>query len=230
MKTLGIIGGIAPESTIAYYRTIVALYRERTNGQYPSIIINSIDLTMLLKLAAENRHKDLAEYLVAETRKLAAAGAELSLFASNTPHIVFDEVSAQSPIRLLGIVESTFRAAKEAGLQRVALFGTRFTMQAGFYNSFFQPRGISVVLPDPSDQEFIHTKYMQELVNARFLDSTRQELLAIAEKMKRDSQIQGVILGGTELPLLLRDSSWSGLHLLDTGKIHAEWAVEQMLA
>src|SRR5205814_803575 len=106
--TLGIIGGIAPESTIEYYRTIIALHRERTGGQYPPILINSIDLKKMLALVAEQRFPELITYLVAEIRKLAAGGATIGLFASNTPHIVFDELRSQSPIPLVSIVEATF--------------------------------------------------------------------------------------------------------------------------
>ena len=228
--TLGIIGGIAPESTIEYYRTIIALHRERTGGQYPPILINSIDLKKMLALVAEQRFPELITYLVAEIRKLAAGGATIGLFASNTPHIVFDELRSQSPIPLVSIVEATFRAAEKARFRRLALFGTRFTMQADFYRSFFEPRGIAVISPNAVEQDFIHTKYMDELVNAKFLDSTRNAMLDIAERMRHDSHIEGVILGGTELPLLLRETSGRAIRLLDTGRIHAESAVEQLLA
>ncbi|MDQ6800050.1 MAG: amino acid racemase [Acidobacteriota bacterium] len=228
--TLGIIGGIAPESTIEYYRTIVVHHRERTGGHYPSIIINSIDLEKMLTLVAERQFPELVSYLLEEIARLAAAGAKIGLLASNTPHIVFDDLRSRSPIPLISIVEATFRAAEKAGLRRLALFGTRFTMQADFYRSFFEPRGIAMIAPNAADQDFIHTKYMDELVNAKFLDSTRNAMLAIAERMQRDSRIDGLILGGTELPLLLRETSWRDIRLLDTGRLHAESAVEHLLA
>ena len=227
-KTLGIIGGIAPESTIEYYRTIVALHRERTSGAYPSIIINSIDLPRVLELASESRLSELADYLAGEIERLAAAGAKIALLASNTPHIVFDALQSRSPIPLISIVEATFLAAREAEVRRVALFGTRFTMQSGFYRSYFEPRDIAVIAPNDEEQDFIHAKYMTELVNAQFLDRTKRELLAIVERMHRDSHIDGLILGGTELPLLLRESSWRGVALFDTAQIHARAAVEAM--
>ena len=228
-KTLGIIGGIAPESTIEYYRTIVALHRERTGGGYPSIIINSIDLPRLLQLVSEDRLSELTDYLAGEIERLAAAGAKVALLASNTPHIVFDVLQSRSSIPMISIVEATFRAAREAGARRVALFGTRFTMQSGFYRSYFEPRDIAVIAPNDEEQDFIHTKYMTELVHAQFLDRTKRDLLTIVERMHRGSHIDGVILGGTELPLLLRDSSWKGVRLFDTGRIHASAAVERML-
>lgn len=229
MKTLGIIGGIAPESTIEYYRTIVAEYRRRTDGAYPSLIINSIDLRRLLDLAGAGELAALTEYLRRELNRLAAAGADLALLASNTPHIVFDQLQAVSPLPLISIVEATCRAAEAAGLSRLALFGTRFTMQGGFYQGTFERHGMSVIAPDPADQDLIHAKYMDELVNGRFLDATREQLLAIVDRMALDRGIDGVILGGTELPLLLRDPTHGRVRMLDTMRIHAEAAVDEML-
>ncbi len=221
VKTLGIIGGIAPESTVAYYRSIVELSR----GVYPPVIINSIDLTRMIGLITDGRFDELADYLVAELEKLERAGAEIALFASNTPHIIFDALRARSPLPLISIVETARDAASRAGLRRLALFGTRFTMRAPFYRRAFAEAGMEVIVPDDADLEHIHERYMSELVNARFLDSTREELLRIIEKIPN---IDGVILGGTELPLLLRASEHAGVRLLDTGRLHAERAVEAM--
>jgi aspartate racemase len=130
MKTLGVIGGIAPESAVDYYRSIIAAYRQKKqDGSYPAIIINSIDLKKMLDLVPMNALASLAEYLGAEVQKLARAGADFGLLASNTPHIVFDDVLCHSPIPLLSIVEATCEAAKGLGLKRLGLLGTRFTMQ-----------------------------------------------------------------------------------------------------
>ncbi|HUR80492.1 MAG TPA: amino acid racemase [Thermoanaerobaculia bacterium] len=221
VKTLGIIGGIAPESTVAYYRNILELCR----GAYPPVIINSIDLTKMIGLITDARFDDLAVYLGAELEKLARAGAEIALFASNTPHIIFDTLRERSPLPLISIVETARDAAVRAGLRRVALFGTRFTMRAPFYARTFAEAGISVVVPNDDDLEHIHHRYMSELVNAQFLDSTRAELLHVIDRIPN---IDGVILGGTELPLLLSASEHAGVQLLDTGRLHAERAVEAM--
>jgi aspartate racemase len=228
MTTLGMIGGIAPESTIEYYRTIVALHRERTGGTYPSIIIDSIDLPRMMGYVAGDRPA-LVRYLVEELGRLAAAGADLALFASNTPHIVFDEVAAVSPMPLISIVDSMCRAAEAAGLHRLGLFGTRFTMSGGFYAAHFAKRGMEIVVPSADEQELLHKRYMEELVPGRFLPETRAETVAIIERMARDSGIEAVILGGTELPLLLREPAYGGVRMLDTMRLHAEVAVEEML-
>lgn len=231
MKTLGIIGGIAPESTIEYYRLIVASYcRQKPDGSYPPIMINSIDLTKMLDLIAVNKLADVTEYLLSEVRKLARAGADFGLLAANTPHIVFEDIQRESPIPLVSIVESACEAAKALGLKRVGLFGTRFTMQGKFYPEVFSKQGIAVIVPELDDQEYIHKKYMSELVNGVFLDETRAGLLAIVDRLKEKEGIQGLILGGTELPLILRDIGDRGIPFLDTTRIHAERAVALMLS
>lgn len=230
MKVLGIVGGIAPESTVEYYRAIMAIYRERSGGQYPAIVINSIDLTKMLGLIGEKRIDEVVAYLSAEIERVVQAGAELGLLASNTPHLIFDQLRAASRIPLVSIVDAAADAAQSLGLRRLALFGTKFTMQAGFYAALFATRGIEVVAPTAADQELIHARYMDELIGGRYLPETRDELLEIARSMKRSAGIDGVILGGTELPLLLRDPEWEGLRFLDTGRIHAERAVSMMLA
>ncbi len=230
MKTLGIIGGIAPESTIEYYRLIIESYRaQNPDGNYPPLIINSINLKKMIELIEANKLAEITEYLLSELQKLARAGADIGLLASNTPHIVFDELQPKSPIPLISIVQATCQAAQAMGLKKIGLFGTRFTMQGQFYPEVFSSRGIELVVPDIDDQEYIHGKYMNELINGIFLDETRQGLLAIAERMKEKTGIQGLILGGTELPLILRDVNDLGIPLFDTTRIHVEQAVAQML-
>ena len=231
MKTLGIVGGIAPASTIEYYRMLIAAYQaRRPDGSQPSVIINSIDMQTMLRLVAADALDEVTSYLSAEIDKLAAAGAELGLLASNTPHIVFDRLRRGSRIPLISIVEATLDVAKGLNLTRVGLLGTRFTMQSAAYPSVFTRRGIAVVVPDASDQEYVHGKYMSELVRAEYLPETRAGLLAVVERLRTRAGIDGVILGGTELPLILRDVAHVGIPFLDTGRIHVEAAVERMLA
>jgi aspartate racemase len=231
MKTAGIVGGIAPESTIAYYRLIIATYRDRKrDGSYPPIIINSIDMKRMLDLIGRNQLTEVTDYLLSEVHKLASSGADFGLMASNTPHIVFDELNRQSPIPMISIVEVACQSAKALGLKRLALFGTRFTMQGGFYNDIFSKHGIVLTLPDINEQSYIHEKYMGELVNGVFLPETRQQLLTIANRLQETDNIQGVILGGTELPLILEDESYGGIPFLDTTKIHVKEIVNQILS
>jgi aspartate racemase len=231
MKILGIIGGIAPESTIEYYRLIVSSYRARQHDDsYPSLLINSINLRKMIDLIEAGKLVEMTDYLLGEVRRLADAGADFALLASNTPHIVFEDIQRSSPIPLLSIVEAACEAAQALGLNKVGLLGTRFTMQGRFYREIFNGRGITLVVPDPEDQEYLHSKYMSEFINGIFLPETRDELLKIIERLKEKAEIQGLILGGTELPLILRDSTERGIPFLDTTRIHVEAAIARMLS
>ncbi|HAF15616.1 MAG TPA: aspartate racemase [Blastocatellia bacterium] len=228
-KTAGIVGGIAPESTVEYYRLLIASYRKQTNdGNYPPIIINSINLKKMLDLILANRLALVTDYLVEAVEKLARAGADFGAFASNTPHIVFDEIRGRSSLPLISIVEATCDAASRMGLQRVGLFGTRFTMQGQFYPAVFSKAGIELVAPDETEQDYIHTRYMSELVNGVFLPATREKLLGIVDRLKEREGIDGLILGGTELPLILRTAEHNDLPLLDTTRIHVERIVAEL--
>ena len=231
MKTLGIIGGIGPESTIEYYRRIHALYREHiSDGSAPSILINSIDNKKLLDLVAANELGELIGYLIAEVKKLARGGATFALLAANTPHLVFNAVAHQSPIPLLSIVEVTCAAAKAAGLKRLGLLGTRFTMQSSFYRDALFDQQIELIVPGEEEQAWVHEKYMQELLKGIILPATRDGLMTIIKTLKERAQIDGAILGGTELSLILRDDVVFGVQILDTTQIHAEAAVAQLLS
>src|SRR6476620_11340106 len=143
MKTLGMIGGLGPESTVDYYQRIIALYRERTGDRhYPEFVIVSVDLRKGLDFMDANDLSGMANYLLEGIDKLARAGADFGIISANTPHIVFNEIAAKSPIPLISIVESTRDAAKMQNLKRLAVFGTRYTMQANFYSKVFAREGI----------------------------------------------------------------------------------------
>src|SRR5205807_9743865 len=231
MKTLGIIGGLGPESTLDYYQRIIALYRERTGDRrYPEFVIVSVDLRKGLDFMDANDLGGMANYLLESIDKLARAGADFGIISANTPHIVFDEVAPRLPIPLISIVEATRAAAKAQNLKRLALFGTRYTMQASFYPKVFARDGIELLVPDLQDMDYIHDKYMNELVLGKFLADTRASLLAIVDRMKATNDIDGVILAGTELPLILRDPTHNGIPFLDTTKIHVEAAIAHMLS
>jgi aspartate racemase len=230
MKTVGIIGGIGPESTIAYYRSIMAGYRQQSqDGSSPAIVIASLDVNKLLDWMSANQLGEVTAYLLDELQKLARAGADFGIIAANTPHIVFDQLQRRSPLPLISIVEATCNEAKKRGIRRAGLLGTRFTMQASFYPDVFSRQEIGVVMPHEDEQAYIHEKYVGELLKDKFLPETRERLLKIIQRMKEQEQIQGVILGGTELPLLLRDDTASGIPLLDTTQIHGQAVVAELL-
>jgi aspartate racemase len=229
MTTAGIIGGVGPESTIVYYRMIVAAYRERkADGSYPSVVINSIDMTHMLKLVGAGQTAELTSYLLEAAARLQRAGADFGLIASNTPHLVFDDLRRQSSLPLISIVEAAAEAARVLGLRRVGLFGTRYTMQAGFFSDVFARGGIDLFVPSDAEQAIIHDKYMNELVNGVVRSETRAQLLAIARAMRERDGIDGLVLGGTELSLILNDSDGGEMPFLDTTRIHVAQAVERL--
>jgi aspartate racemase len=231
MKRLGIVGGIAPESTIEYYRVIVAEYRARvTDGSYPQLVINSIDMSRMRGHIEAGELGPLADYLLGELRRLADAGADFALLASNTPHLIFDELERRSPLPLISIIGAALEAARALGLTKVGLLGTRFTMRGGVYARVFARAGVEVVTPDDPDQDYVHEKYMGELIEGVFRDETRAGLLAVVDRLRERARVEGVVLGGTELPLILTDAAGRGIPFLDTTRIHAVRAVEEMLS
>ena len=232
------IGGLGPESTIDYYRSIIARFRARrpqSESGYPHLIVNSHDVDKGIAMLDAGRLDQLADYLVTGVELLVRAGADFGFIAANTPHLVFNEVQRRSPIPLLSIVRATCDYAKARGLKKVGLFGTGFTMRADFYPNEFQPAGITLVRPTHSEQHFIHRTYINELLKNRFLPESRTEILRIARRMRAEDGIEALILAGTELPLLLRDSrdrdnDDAGFEFLDTTVIHVEAIVDQLLA
>ena len=223
MKTVGVIGGIAPESTIEYYRKIISGYQSQTStDDYPQIIINSINMTKMLGLIADGSLIEVSEYLALEIEKLNGAGADFVVMASNTPHVVFDEVQRLSSLPLISIVEASCKAIVNTGLQRVALFGTKFTMQGGFYNELLSANGVVVITPGDKDQDYIHSKYMSEFVKGVFLNETRLELMNIINGMRQQEGVQGLILGGTELPFILKETDLPDFPMFDTTEIHVK--------
>ena len=228
-KTLGLIGGTGPESTIEYYRLLIAKYRELADGNSPSLIINSVNIKPLLEWMTAGELGKVTEYLAAEFEKLHKAGADFAALTANTPHIVFDELQQRSALPLISIVEATRDHVQKSGLKTVALFGTRFTMQAGFYPEVFSRTGVKLVTPNDEEQNYIHEIYLGELLKDVFRPETRARLLAIVDAMHARDGIEGVILGGTELPLLLRDEQYNGLPLLDTTRIHVDRLITELL-
>jgi aspartate racemase len=220
MTVIGLIGGIAPESTIAYYRQLVAGHREAHPDSYPRILINSIDMSRMLVLLGQADKGEAISWLSNEVRRLGAAGATFAAFASNTPHLVFPAVRARSSLPLVSIVEATADEVVARGHRRVGLLGTRFTMDGGFYQELLRERGIETFVPEAADRDYVHGVYFAELVNGIFRDETRAGLVGVMHRMLQAHGIDALILGGTELPLILTAESGSPVPLLDTTRIH----------
>ena len=132
-----------------------------------------------------NQLNELTEYIVPEVMRLQSAGAEFGFLAANSPHIVFGDIARRSPIPLVSIVEATCAEAKARGFKKLGLFGTRFTMHGRFYPDVFTREGLQLTVPTADEQDYIHDKYINELIPGKFLPETRDGLLAIATRMKK---------------------------------------------
>jgi len=222
MKTIGIIGGIGPESTVDYYKEIISAFiNNHADLAYPEIIVYSANMNELMEFVNAQEWDRLSEWLLKKIYSIHLAGAEFAAIASNTPHIVFDEIKSKSPIPLLSIVESTCAKAQYMELKNIGLMGTKLTMEADFYKKPFISKGISVVVPSEEEQKFIHHKLFSEIELGILKESTREELLAIAKRMVDENGIDSLILGCTELPLILTKSQF-GIPFLNTTAIHCE--------
>ena len=230
MRTAGMIGGLGPESTIDYYRSIIARYRARSgNSEYPHVVINSLDVDKGIAFLDGGRTGELTDYLAAGVELLTRAGADFGFMAANTPHLVFDDLQQRSAIPLVSIVRATADYPRSRRLKKLGLFGTGFTMGANFYPEEFQRSGMTLIRPTEAERHLIHRKYIGELLKNQFLAETRTEILSIARRMKEEDGIEALVLAGTELPLLLRDSPPQGLEILDTTLIHVEAIVDELL-
>ncbi|MBC8005206.1 MAG: amino acid racemase [Verrucomicrobia bacterium] len=222
-KTIGMIGGIAPASTIDYYQRIISRFQERTGQRdYPSLIINSINMNHMMNLITNDHLDELVDYLSEEIFVLEKAGAKVIFMASNTPHIVYQPLVSRLRTKMVSIVDSTIAYAQSKGYRRLGLFGTLSTMEGEFFQDGFEAAGMEIITPMPDERKFIHKIYMEELARGRFMPETKSRLLTIANRMYQEGQIDSLILGGTELPLILKSSDMEDIELLNTTKIHVE--------
>jgi aspartate racemase len=229
MKKLGLVGGIGPESTIQYYKGIIQGFRERTGKDaYPFMIIDSIDLSEMYDLAAAEDWDLFSQRLIDSVRVLASGGAEFAAMAANTAHIVFDKVQAESPLPLISIVEETCKAAKKEGLKRVIVFGTGFTMSSGLYSNKLAEYGIEAVVPDAEDQKAIHNIIFPNLEAGIVLPDEKEKILGIANKMIHQKGGEALVLGCTELPLIIQEGDLE-VPLLDTTQIHINAILDYLL-
>lgn len=229
MKRVGLVGGLGPESTIDYYRRILTAWQQVRPASSPSIIIDSLDVQVGLRLVGSDRAA-LTEYLLDSVRRLADAGVDFVAITANTAHVVFDELAARSPVPLLSIVEPCVDAALARGLRRLALLGTKFTMEAQFYPVACARRGIAVVSPDDGERAWVHERYVGELLKGDFREETRRGFVALAERLRDAENVDGVVFAGTELPLLLPGPDLAGLPVLDTTALHVAAIVARLIA
>jgi aspartate racemase len=229
INKIGVIGGIGPESSIEYYRLIIKRFQEiEATTEYPEFIIQSVNMTEMLGYVFDKKLDQLVDFLIERINILQKVGVEYVAIASNTPHIVFEKLSEKVSIPLISIVEETCKNVAAEKIKRVGLLGTKSTMSSGFYNSVAEQHNIQVVIPSLEDQDYIHNKYMSELVFNTILPDTKNKLIEIIKKIKKEDLIEGLILGGTELPLIIKQTDFSDIKIFDTTKIHVESIVAKM--
>ena len=227
MRSVGLVGGIGPESTIDYYRRILEAWEREAPGTSPSIVIDSLDVRRGLWLVEKDRPAFI-EYLVASVQRLAAAGVDFVAMTANTPHVVFDAIVARATVPLVSIVEACAEEARRQGLKRLALLGTRFTMEAPMYPKVFARHGMAVIAPNDAERALVHDRYVNQLLNGEFRDDTRQEFVSLIGRLRDDANIDGVILGGTELTLLLKAPVIAEIPGLDTTALHVAAIVKRL--
>ena len=227
---LGIVGGVGPESTADYYRRLIDGWRNRGPANtYPSILIESLDSASALESVIAGDLDPAVSLFDASVARLAGAGAGLAIVASVMMHCTFERVVAAAPIPMLSILDALVAAARAADIRRPGVIATRPTTEGGFFARPFEAAGIELIRPDEADRAFIHEIYFRDLVKGRFTDETRARLLEVIERLKSRHDIDAVILGGTELPLILRDPRYSGVPVLDATGIHVEAAIDWLL-
>lgn len=229
MHTVGLVGGLGPESTVDYYRRLIKAWRREEPLSSPSIVIDSLDDNVAMRLVECDRPA-LIEYILESLHRLKDAGVSFGAITSNTTHLVFDKVAPRSPIPLVTIVEACLAEARRLALKRLAIFGTRWTMEATLYPRVAARHGIDIVVPPEPHRTWLHERYVTELIRGDFRDETRRGVEAIAERLRDREDIDGVILGGTELPLLITSPTIADLPALDTTGLHVAAIIERLRA
>jgi len=229
-RMLGIVGGVGPEATADYYRRLIGRWRERgPAGTYPSILLDSLNSKPALDALLLGDLEPTVRLFDASVARLAAGGAQLGLIASVTMHLVFDRVAAAAPMPMLSILDALVTAARHGGIRRPGVVATRPTTEGKFFAEPFAAAGIELVRPEETDLSYVHEVYFGELVKGRFDDETRARLVDIIERMKTRHDIDAIILGGTELPLILEEPTYAGVPVLDATGVHVEAAVDWLV-
>jgi len=225
-KRIGILGGISHKSTARYYELIHEKYFQKHGDyHYPEVVIFSLDFQRFTDLENRGDRDGYIGYIVEGVASLERAGVDFIIMAANSPHAVFEEVRERANVPMISIAEVTAQKAKEEGMKRLMLMGIRFTMRSTFYQEACEKHGIEVITPSEEEQEEIDHMIFDELVIGVFRDESRRRLIEIIEGY----DVDGVILGCTELPLILEQGD-ADVRLLDTLELHVEATLERSLA
>jgi aspartate racemase len=228
MKTIGIIGGLGPESTLEYYKGIIDGYRNiKGEEHYPQIYINSINMTEMLNFVENNEYEKLTSMLVMNINKLENIGADFAAIASNTPHIVIDKIIEKVSIPIISIVEETCKYAQIKKLKKVLLTGTLFTMNGEFYQKEFEKYNITCIIPDEIEKEIIQNIIFPELENGIINKNDKRKFIKLCNNKIRTENIDGIVLGCTELPLMIKENDFE-ICILNTMGIHINSIIKKI--
>lgn len=230
MKKLGLVGGMGPESTIPYYHDIVYGVQEKIGEDvFPNLTIESVNVFEVLEYCKSQKYDELEAYLMKAINNLLKSGADLVALSANTPHIVFDKLQEQVKVPIVSIIEATRDEALRQNKKKLGLLGTIFTMTGEFYRKPFVDRGIEIVVPTVEEMELVNEKITSELERGIITEETLQMLQKVISRMKVEDGIEAIILGCTELPLILNDDV-SPVPCLDTMKIHVNTLVNMIIS
>ena len=230
LKKAGIVGGIGPASTHDYYSGIINGVRAKASGEnYPEIIINSVNMTKMLKLISNNDWEPLVDMLLIAINDLAAAGADFAAIASNTPHIVFDRVQRQAKLPIISIVDVTCKYAQAKNVKKAVIIGTRFTMGSGLYSEAMERCKVATVTPSEDEQIAIHNIIFPRLEDGIVVPEDKQRMLGIVNGLIFEHNADALLLGCTELPLMIKSDDVDTI-VLNTTQIHIDAIVRSICA
>jgi aspartate racemase len=230
MKKFGLIGGVGPESTIAYYRLIIKKFLKLSeSNSYPDFLIKNVDMNEMIEYVVNQNYDKLVTFLINATNDMEKAGVDFGAIASNTPHIVYDKLIDKINLPMISIVEEACKAAQTMNIKKIGLFGTKSTMTNGFYQKTADRFGLDIVTPSGNEIDYIHDKYMNELIFNDIRVETKDGLIQIVNNLQNKHSIEGLILGGTELSLILSQKDFENIQLLDSAIIHVDAIVNKMM-
>lgn len=229
MKRLGLVGGTGPESTVVYYRGLIDGVQDKLGPEaLPAVTIDSLSPFEVFRYCRADDLAGLTDYLLDSVNRLAAAGAEVVSLSASTTHLVYDRLEKRSPVPMISAIDATRNAVQARDMTHVVLLGTAFTMNNDFLARPLRDAGITVSLPEPTEIDWMQDRIENELEHGIVREETRAEFGTVLQRLAGDGA-QGVILGCTELPLLLDDSS-SPLPCIDTAQAHVQDILTEILA
>ncbi len=232
MRTIGLVGGMTPESTVGYYQLLIRRCRERVQDpdplRNPVVVVYSLDLAELVACQRRGDPDGVAARVAAACEALRRAGAELGALTANTPHLYFDAIRARTELELVSIVETTALAAERGGLRRLLLLGTERTMTGAMYPERLAAAGIAAVIPAAEDRAFVDAAIFGELALGEVRPATRQRLLELCARQLDAVPVDGVVLACTELPLVIAQADLAA-PVLDTSALHVEAILDRAL-